>query len=179
MSTTFYEIYRLLCQKAGKSDNAVAAEIGLSNSTVTTWKQGALPRRPTLKKVADYFNVSTDYLMGSTIDAQIDVTESKLRNLRAALDFSDENEHGDLEQQLEVLEESYKDLCFAKGLTEKAPTQEGERSVAQTEDEEDMLLLARHMEPIPEEDRRQLKEQFKKSIDLYLKARGLSETEDK
>lgn len=128
MSTTFYEIYRLLCQKVGKSDNAVAAEIGLSNSTVTTWKQGALPRRPTLKRVADYFNVSTDYLMGSTIDAQIDVTESKLRNLRAALDFSDENEHGDLEQQLEVLEESYKDLCFAKGLTEKAPTQEGGRS---------------------------------------------------
>ena len=63
--------------------------------------------------------------------------------------------------------------------TEKAPTQEGEREVAQTEDEEDMLLLARHMEPIPEEDRRQLKEQFRKSIDLYLKARGLSETEAK
>ena len=63
--------------------------------------------------------------------------------------------------------------------TEKAPTQEGEREVAQTEDEEDMLLLARHMEPIPEEDRKQLKEQFKKSIDLYLKARGLSEVEDK
>jgi len=61
----------------------------------------------------------------------------------------------------------------------KALTPEGERSVAQTEDEEDMLLLARHMEPIPEEDRKQLKEQFKKSIDLYLKARGLSETEDK
>lgn len=139
MSTTFYEIYRLLCQKVGKSDNAVAAEIGLSNSTVTTWKQGALPRRPTLKKVADYFNVSTDYLMGSTIDAQIDVTESKLRNLRAALDFSDENEHGDLEQQLEVLEESYKDLCFAKGLTKKAPTPEGEHEI----ENPDIRMIAR------------------------------------
>lgn len=69
-------------------------------------------------------------------------------------------------------------LLTGLGEKEKAPTQEGGRDVAQTKDEEDMLLLARHMEPIPEEDRKLLKEQFKKSIDLYLKARGLSETED-
>ena len=49
----------------------------------------------------------------------------------------------------------------------------------QNDEEEEMLLLARHMEPIPEEDRKELKEQFKKSIDMYLKAMGLSETEDK
>ena len=64
--------------------------------------------------------------------------------------------------------------------TKKAPTQQpGERSTAQNDEEEEMLLLARHMEPIPEEDRKELKEQFKKSIDMYLKAMGLSETEDK
>lgn len=60
----------------------------------------------------------------------------------------------------------------------KASTQEGGR-VVQNEDEEEMLLLARHMEPIPEEDRKELKAQFKKSIDMYLKAMGLSGTEDK
>lgn len=64
MSTAFYETYRQLCQEAGKSDNAVAAEIGLSNSTVTTWKQGALPRRPTIKKVAEYFGVTMEEMMG-------------------------------------------------------------------------------------------------------------------
>lgn len=64
MATAFYETYRLLCEKAGKSDNAIAAEIGLSNSTVTTWKQGALPRRPTIKKVADYFGISVEEMMG-------------------------------------------------------------------------------------------------------------------
>ena len=58
--------------------------------------------------------------------------------------------------------------------TEKAPTQEGERDFAQNHHEEDMLLLARHMAPIPEEDRNALKEQFKNSMDLYLKAKGLS-----
>jgi len=64
MSTPFYEKYRQLCSELGKSDNAVAAEIGLSNSTVTTWKQGAIPRRPTLKRVADYFGISVEELMG-------------------------------------------------------------------------------------------------------------------
>lgn len=64
MSTPFYEKYRKLCSERGKSDNAVAAEIGLSNSTVTTWKQGAIPRRPTIKKVADYFGISVEEMMG-------------------------------------------------------------------------------------------------------------------
>ncbi|WP_081032322.1 helix-turn-helix domain-containing protein [Flavonifractor plautii] len=63
---------------------------------------------------------------------------------------------------------------LAGTTTEKAPTQEGERDFAQNHHEEDMLLLARHMAPIPEEDRNALKEQFKNSIDLYLKAKGLS-----
>lgn len=134
MSTAFYEIYSFLCRNAGKSDNAVAAEIGLSNSTVTTWKQGALPRRPTLKKVADYFNVSTDYLMGTAIDAQIDIIENKLRHMRAVLDFAENHEQEeDAEKQIEILEESYKALCLAKGLEKKVPTPEGERTISDKE----------------------------------------------
>lgn len=134
MSTVFYEVYSLLCRNAGKSDNAVAAEIGLSNSTVTTWKQGALPRRPTLKKVADYFNVSTDYLMGTAIDAQIDIIENKLRHMRAVLDFAENPEQEEeAEKQIEILEESYKALCLAKGLEKKTPTPGGERAVSDKE----------------------------------------------
>lgn len=84
-----------------------------------------------------------------------------------------------LQSIADYLNVSYEYLISGVGQKQKAPAPEGGREVAQTEDEEDMLLLARHMEPIPEEDRKQLKEQFKKSIDLYLKARGLSEVEDK
>ena len=117
MSTTFYEIYRHLCKKAGKSDNAVAAEIGLSNSTVTTWRQGALPRRPTLKKVADYFGVTGEYLMGTTIEAQIDLTESKLGHLQAVLDFSEPEEQEEVERQIEALEKTHSDLCATRDST--------------------------------------------------------------
>ncbi|WP_298029733.1 helix-turn-helix transcriptional regulator [uncultured Dysosmobacter sp.] len=121
MSTPFYEIYRCLCQRAGKSDNAAAAEIGLSNSTITTWRQGAVPRRPTLKKVAAYFGVTEDFLMGYTIDAQIMVVESKLRHLRAAYDFSEESEQAAILQEIEALEKTYSELCARKNRQEKTP----------------------------------------------------------
>lgn len=132
MSTTFYEIYRHLCKKAGKSDNAVAAEIGLSNSTVTTWRQGALPRRPTLKKVADYFGVTGEYLMGTTIEAQIDLTESKLGHLQAVLDFSEPEEQEEVERQIEALEKTHSDLCATRDSTQKKPalTEKDRRDVA-------------------------------------------------
>jgi len=130
MSTPFYEVYRQLCKRAGKSDNAVAAEIGLSNSTVTTWRQGALPRRPTLKKVADYFGVTDEYLMGTTIEAQIDITEGKLQHLQAVLDFSEPGEQEEVERQIETLEKTHRDLCAARdGAKEKTPAPQGGREV--------------------------------------------------
>lgn len=64
MTTAFFETYERLCSERGMSDNAIAAEIGLSDSTVTSWKQGALPRRPTIKKVADYFGIIIEEVMG-------------------------------------------------------------------------------------------------------------------
>lgn len=64
MATAFFKTYQRLCASIGKSDNAVAAEIGLSNSTVTSWRNGAVPRRPTIKKIAEYFDVSSDEVMG-------------------------------------------------------------------------------------------------------------------
>ena len=83
MSMAFYETYRRLCQNLGKSDNAVAAEIGLSNSTVTTWRQGAIPRRPTIKKVADYFHVTVEEMMGysDTTKAPTPEGEREIENL--------------------------------------------------------------------------------------------------
>lgn len=51
--------------------------------------------------------------------------------------------------------------------------------MAQNEVEEEILLLARHMEPLSAEDRKTLTDQFRSHIDLYLKARGLSGMEDK
>ena len=61
----FYDLYNELCQEKGVSCSRAAKEIGLSNSTVTKWKNtGATPSGDTLSKVAAYFGVSVNYLIG-------------------------------------------------------------------------------------------------------------------
>nr|DAD82267.1 MAG TPA: repressor protein [Siphoviridae sp. ct47J5] len=61
----FYDLYNELCQKKGVSCSRAAKEIGLSNSTVTKWKNtGATPSGDTLSKVAAYFGVSVNNLIG-------------------------------------------------------------------------------------------------------------------
>lgn len=62
----FYDIFEELCKKKGISKNKAALEIGLSNATPTKWKKhGLTPQGETLNKIAAYFGVSTDYLLGS------------------------------------------------------------------------------------------------------------------
>lgn len=61
----FWTQYQLLCQRAGKSPNGVAKEIGLSSGTVTFWKNGKIPKSDTLKKIANYFGVTVDELLGN------------------------------------------------------------------------------------------------------------------
>lgn len=61
----FFDIFCELCQQKGKSPNKAAEEIGLSNSITTKWKKtGATPGGETLQKIASYFGVTTDLLLG-------------------------------------------------------------------------------------------------------------------
>lgn len=60
----FWNIYTELCKKNNTSPNGVAAAIGFSNATCTKWKQGATPGGKNLQKIADYFGVTTSYLLG-------------------------------------------------------------------------------------------------------------------
>ena len=60
----FYDRFCELCQKRGIAPTRAALEIGLSKSTPTTWKQkGTTPQAAQLQRIADYFGVSTDYLL--------------------------------------------------------------------------------------------------------------------
>ena len=53
-----------LCNERGTTPNGVCSELGLSAATATKWKKGAVPRDTTLQRVADYFGVTVDYLLG-------------------------------------------------------------------------------------------------------------------
>lgn len=62
----FYDVYLSLCRRDGKKPSTVAAELGINKSNVSNWKNnGYTPRGDVLQKIADYFNVSTDYLLGA------------------------------------------------------------------------------------------------------------------
>ena len=60
----FWQNFTAFCSRIGKTPNAVASELGLSNSITTSWKNGSMPRSDTLQRIAKYFSVSISELLG-------------------------------------------------------------------------------------------------------------------
>lgn len=61
----FFDTYAALCAGVGKKPTTVALELGISKSTVSNWKKGGhTPHAAQLQKIADYFNVTVDSLLG-------------------------------------------------------------------------------------------------------------------
>lgn len=58
-----YSQLEKLCVERGLSMNSLADEIGANRATFTGWKRGAKPSNAMLKKVADYFGVTVDWLL--------------------------------------------------------------------------------------------------------------------
>ena len=59
----FWDIFSDLCLSAGFSPNAVAKELKIPSGSITAWKNGVVPRAKTIKKIADYFGVSTEFIL--------------------------------------------------------------------------------------------------------------------
>ena len=59
-----YEIFEKLLKKYGVTAYKVAKETGITQSTLSDWKRGrSTPKTDNMKKIADYFGVSVEYLM--------------------------------------------------------------------------------------------------------------------
>lgn len=60
----FYDKVNGLCRRKGMSITALAVELGFSKGSATGWKKMTKPpRAANVKKIADYFGVSVDYLL--------------------------------------------------------------------------------------------------------------------
>lgn len=58
-----YEIFEQLLQKYGVTAYKVSKETGVTQSTLSDWKNGrSTPKTDNMKKIADYFGVTLDYL---------------------------------------------------------------------------------------------------------------------
>ena len=63
----FQNIFRKLRTSSNLTQSAIAAKIGISRSTIGMYETGARePDFETLEKIADYFNVDIDFLLGRT-----------------------------------------------------------------------------------------------------------------
>lgn len=73
---TAFDILKKLCDEQGISVNTLEERIELGKNTLYSWKKNT-PKGSNLIKVADYFNVSTDYLLGrSDKKRYYDLTEN-------------------------------------------------------------------------------------------------------
>ena len=61
----FWDNFLFYCNQKGVAPNVAAQSVGIKSSgTVTGWKNGAIPRRGVLKKLAQYFEISVLDLVG-------------------------------------------------------------------------------------------------------------------
>lgn len=65
----FLERVTELLRQRGITKNKLLLDIGLNQTSFHNWAQrGTVPGGDTLEKLADYFGVTTDYLLGRTDD---------------------------------------------------------------------------------------------------------------
>ena len=62
----FIERFENLCRLNNTTISTVTKKLGYSLGTLSHWKKGGVPNGNIILQVADYFNVTTDYLLGKS-----------------------------------------------------------------------------------------------------------------
>lgn len=106
-----------LISTKGISINRMLKDLGMGAGTFATWqKRGTIPSGDSLTKIANYFGVSTDYLLGNEQKNEPTLTEKDERDISKRLDqtLSDlENSQGALMFDGEPLDDVTKELLIA------------------------------------------------------------------
>ena len=73
-----YEIYQRLLDEKGLKNADVARATGISNMTLSDWKRGkSVPKADKMQKIAEFLNVSVDYLMtGKDMEFTVETIDS-------------------------------------------------------------------------------------------------------
>lgn len=111
-----YDIFEELCNKNNVTPYKVGKETKIATSTLSDWKNGkSTPKQDKLKKIADYFDVSVDYLMTgkepqfsvemADIDAELFRMDKRIKEYALKLAQLSEN---DKEFIIQMIEKSKK-----------------------------------------------------------------------
>lgn len=70
MVSSFNERFNVLCDGSRRNDTELAKELHVSKQTLSAWRSGIRsPKQPTIIMIAQYFNVSVEWLMGFNVEA--------------------------------------------------------------------------------------------------------------
>ena len=106
IDTTTFDRIKELAEKKGKSLPTVSAELKFSDNLFYRWKTSK-PKAEDLAKVADYFNVSVDYLLGrEELKGEV-LDDTKEQDLLAAFRLESKNMS---DEGKEKFNESLKDM---------------------------------------------------------------------
>ena len=81
----FFARFETLCKQKGVSKQKACLDCGLSRTAWNKWKAGAVPNGEALQTLADYFGVTTDYLLTgeetkkAPTDGEREVTEHEIK----------------------------------------------------------------------------------------------------
>lgn len=75
-----YEIYQRLLDEKGLKNSDVSRGTGISNMTLSDWKRGKTkPKMDKMKLIADFLNVTVDYLMtGKELEFSVEMAQKDL-----------------------------------------------------------------------------------------------------
>lgn len=81
--------FKSLIDRSGVSQKDLSEVVGYTQQTVSKWYNGRTePDTETIKKIANYFNVTTDYLLGNdkiNIDKNIEKKQKEIDTLKELL----------------------------------------------------------------------------------------------
>jgi repressor LexA len=69
----FWDNFCALCRAAGMTPSEVVRELNIAAGSVTKWKQGTLPSKRSLQKLAEYFSVEPEMLFSPRASVRIAV----------------------------------------------------------------------------------------------------------
>ena len=102
----FYERLQVLCHARGLSVSAALNILGVSSGNMAHWRKGRLPKGDTLRRMARFFDVPVDTLIGSKQES-LAVQQEKLLLLFESVPAEKRGEL--LEQFAELAEQAKKE----------------------------------------------------------------------
>jgi transcriptional regulator with XRE-family HTH domain len=85
-----------LIQERGITEHRLMRETGIAKSCVWNWRQGCQPTIDKVAKIADYFQVSIDYLVGrendrGIINVNVNLSTDEVKLLTAYRQLNNQN----------------------------------------------------------------------------------------